>query len=73
MHCLSRSIDLQAGVNLPGTAAFRGVAGDIEKIRFLMAAGTFNRWLSRGDRVLAIAAPPIRQIALRADIPLKLS
>jgi hypothetical protein len=73
MYCLSRSIDLQAGINLPGPAAFRGVAGDIEKIRFLMAAGTFIRRLSRGDGVLAIAATPIRQIALRADIPLKLS
>ena len=63
---------LKPGVNLPGPAAFRGVAGDVEKIRFLTATGTFIRRFSRGDRVPAIAAAPIRQIALRADIPLKL-
>jgi hypothetical protein len=72
MQCLSRSDSLKPGVNLAGPAAFRGITGDIDKIRFLVAAGTFVGRLSRGDSVLAIAAPPICQIALRADIPLKL-
>jgi hypothetical protein len=65
-------VGLQPGVNLPGPAAFRRIAGDVEKIRFLMATGTFIRRLSRSDRIPAIAATPIRHIALRADITLKL-
>jgi hypothetical protein len=52
-------------------AAFRGVAGDVDKVRFLVAAGTFLRRLGGGDGVLAITATPIRQIALGADIPHK--
>jgi hypothetical protein len=28
------TINLQPGINLPGTATFRYVAGDVEKIRF---------------------------------------
>jgi hypothetical protein len=63
---------LQPGVNLPRPAALRGIAGDVEEIGFLVATRTFSRGFSRSDRVPAIAAPPIRQIALGADIPFKL-
>jgi hypothetical protein len=73
MQCLSGRNSLQVRVYLPWPAAFRGVAGDIDKIRFLMATGTFIRGPGRSDSVLAIAAPPIRQIALGTDIPRKLS
>jgi hypothetical protein len=70
--CLSRSDTLQSGVNLPRTAAFGSIAGNVKKIRFLVAAGAFFRWLGCSDGVPAIAATPICQMALRADIPLKL-
>jgi hypothetical protein len=67
MHC--PSINLESRVNLPGSAAFGGIAGDVKKITFLMAAGAFFRGLSRGDGVLTIAAPPVGQIALGTNIP----
>jgi hypothetical protein len=57
---------------MPGPAAFRGIAGDVEKIGFPMAAWTFVRGFRRGKRIPATAATPIRQITLRTDIPLKL-
>lgn len=71
MHWPSKRTRLQARINLPGSAAFGRVAGDVEKISFLMATGTFVRGLSRSDGVPAIPTPPIRQIAFRTDIPLK--
>jgi hypothetical protein len=54
---------------MAGPAAFRGIAGDVEKISFLVATGTFFRGLGRSDGVLAIAAASVRQVALRADVP----
>jgi hypothetical protein len=62
---------LQLEINMAGPAAFRGIAGDIEKICFLVAAGTFLRGVSRSEGALTIAATPVSQVALRANIPHK--
>ena len=71
-HCLSKSERLQPGVNLSRPTTLRRIAGDVMKNSFLVATGTFIRRLKRGDGIPALAATPIRQIALRANIPLKL-
>ena len=63
---------LQPGVNLSRSTTFRRIAGDVVKNSFLVATGTFIRRLNRGDGTPAIAATPISQIALRADIPREL-
>jgi hypothetical protein len=68
LHVFASKEGLQPGVNMPGSAAFRGIAGDIYKIGFLVATGTFFRWLNRGDGVLASAAAPVGHVALRADV-----
>lgn len=67
----SGKFSLQPGVNVPGPAAFRRIAGDILEISFLMTSGTFFRRLGRGEGVLTIAATPVCQVALGADIPSK--
>jgi hypothetical protein len=71
-HCLSKSEVLQPGVNLSRSTTFRRITGDVVKNSFLVATRTFIRRLNRGDGIPAIAATPIRQIALRADIPREL-
>ena len=71
-HYLSKSEGLQPGVNLSRPTTLRRIAGDVVKNSFLVATGTFIRRLNRGDGIPAIAATPIRQIALRADIPCEL-
>ena len=58
---------------MAGAAAFRGIAGDIEKVTFLMTAGTHLWGLGRREGVAAIAAAPVCQAALGADIPDKLA
>jgi hypothetical protein len=52
-----------------GAATFRGIAGDIEEIAFLVAAGTLFRGSGGADGIVALAASPICQVASRADIP----
>jgi hypothetical protein len=64
---------LQLEINMAGPAAFRGIAGYIEEVTFLMTAGTFFRGPDRRDGVAAIAAAPVSQTALGADIPAKLA
>ena len=63
----------ELGVNMPGAAAFRGIAGDVEKITFLVAAGTCVGGLGRGEGVTAFATAPIGKIAIGADIPYELA
>ena len=58
---------------MAGAAAFRGIAGDIEEITFLMTAGTHLWGLGRSNGVVAVAAAPVCQAALGADIPDKLA
>jgi len=58
---------------MPGAAAFRGIAGDVEKITFLVAAGTGVGGLGRGESKAAFAAAPEGKIALGADIPHELA
>jgi hypothetical protein len=60
---------LQSRVNMPGPTAFRSIARDIEKVGFLVAAGTLLRGFRRRKGITAIAATPVCQVALRADIP----
>jgi hypothetical protein len=56
-------------INMAGTATFRRVAGDIQKLAFLVTTGTLFRGSGGADRKIAHAASPISQVALRADIP----
>jgi len=58
---------------MPGAATFRGVAGDIEKIAFFVATGTFFRRLSRGEGIAAFATAPVGKIAIGADIAYELT
>jgi hypothetical protein len=67
-HTLLR-FGLQPRVDMPGPTAFRGIASDIEKLGFLVAAGTLLRRFRRREGIAAIAATPVCQVALRADIP----
>jgi len=50
-------------------ATIRRIAGDIQELAFLVAAGTLFRGLARADRIVALATPVISQVAFRADIP----
>ncbi len=54
---------------MAGTATIRRIAGDIQEIAILVTAGTRFRGLGGADRKVALAASPISQVALRADIP----
>jgi len=58
---------------MPGAATIRGIAGDVEKITFLVATGTFFRGPGRGEGVTAFATAPIGKIAIGADIPYELA
>ena len=60
---------LQLRINMAGAATFRRVAGDIQEIAFLVTTGTLFRGPGRAHRKVALAASPISQVALRADIP----
>jgi hypothetical protein len=50
-------------------ATIRGIAGDIQKLAFLVTTGTLFRGPGRADRKVALATSPISQVALRTDIP----
>jgi len=51
-----------------GTAALQGVAGDVPKITFLVAAGTSFWKTGRSNSISTFAAFPISHVALRANI-----
>jgi hypothetical protein len=59
---------LKLRINITDAAAFRSVAGDIQKLAFLVTTGTLFRVPGGADRKIALAASPISQVALRADI-----
>ncbi len=59
---------LELRINMAGAATFRCVAGDIQKLAFLVTTGTLFRGPGGADRKIALAASPISQVALRADI-----
>jgi hypothetical protein len=54
---------------MAGAATFRRVAADIEELAFLVTTGTLFRGSGGADRKIALAASPISQVALGADIP----
>lgn len=53
---------------MPGAAAFRGIAGNIQKIAFFITLRTCVRRYYSGDKKSALGTFPIRLIALRAYI-----
>jgi hypothetical protein len=58
---------------MPGASAFRGIAGDIEKIALFIALRACVRRRGSRDEKSALGTFPIRLVALWTDIPFEFS